>query len=823
MLRKSFLLALLSPVIFSSSLHAQTTELPACFGGLGQATVGVPYYCDFGTAMNQFYAPFLGQYPDVLIVFTFGATAGYTLPPGLTITQSGVFSGTPTTPGTYNFSIDIFYNISVSGQNSVATIPFQSGLQVTGAATGSTIVRPGNLVFALNQGTSVSSGSIVLSSRRSDPITYTSTVVSGGTWLSVSGSGTVNPFQSTSAVISVNAGGLGAGIYSGTIQLALSSNENFTIPVLLTITSSQQSLVVSQSGVYFPAVQGGASPPAQSISVLNGGAGSLNFSASASTLSGGTWLTVSPSGGVATSSSGVPVTISVNSAGLPAATYYGTVQISAPGVANSPQTVSVVLSVVPPSASPGPWLSSTGLIFVAPAGGAAANARNITLTNPSPNALKFSSTVFSDTTNFYTVSPANGTLTTGVPVSLSVQPAAGLAAGIYTGSVTLVFTDPTTQATYQNHLAVVLIVVSSAGPLAQVEAQAFRPLASCAPTKLILVFTKLGDAFTVPAGWPASLEVTTVDDCGTFMTQGNVVTTFSTGDPPLALASLQDGRWSGTWLPRNATSRVTIMAQAQQKVPVLKGTAQIGGGLELNPAVPVVDSGGVVSAASSTPRQPLAPGSYISVYGKNLSLGSNSAASLPLKTELGGTKVLLAGKELPLNFAGSGQINALVPYDTPVNTQQQLLVKSGASVSVPEPVVLSTVQPAIFTQDQSGTGLGVIVAYPADGSAPFLIDHSHPVSVGDHLVIYCTGLGPVDQTVAAGDPGPSFPLARVVTPLTATVGGVDAPVGFAGLAPTLTVYQVNLTVPPGVAAGSDVQVVLLQAGQQSVPVTISVK
>ena len=826
MFRRSLLaLPLLFPFVFGHPLSAQTTDLPACFIGLGQATVGVPYYCDFGTALNQIYAPFLEQDTGVSLVFTFGVTAGSTLPPGLSITQSGVFSGTPTTAGSFSFSIDITYKISFSGQSFSETVPFPATLAVGGLATGTTLVNPGGLVFALNQGTPASSQSIALSSRRSQTLTYTATAItiSGGNWLSVTGTGTLNPFQSTAAVASVNAANLVAGTYAGRIQFALSSGENFTLPVLLTVTSSQQSLVLSQTGAYFQAVQGGTSPPAQSISVLNGGAGSLNFTASVSTLSGGNWLSVTPSAGTATASSSSSVAISVNSTGLAPATYYGKVQISAQGLASSPQTVSVVLTVASPAQSPGPSLSSTGLIFVSQAGGAAANARSITVTNPSPNPLNFSSTAFSDSgTNFYTVTPGNGTLTSGQPLTVSVQPAAGLTAGVYTGSVTLVFADAATQTSYQHRLAVVLIVVPATG--SAVQAHTLRPLATgCTPAKLILVFTQLGDAFKIPAAWPAPLEVTVVDDCGTFMTQGSVILTFSTGDPPLALSSLQDGRWSGTWLPRNTSSQVTIIAQGQETAPALHGSAQIGGGLQANPAVPVIDAGGVVSAASNTPRQPLAPGSYISVYGKNLSLGSNSAASLPLQTELGGTQVILAGKPLPLNYAGNGQINAIVPFDSPVNTQQQVIVQEGASLSVPEPVVLSTAQPAIFTQDQSGSGFGVIVGYKADGSASFLIDASHPVSSGDYLVIYCTGLGLVDQPVVVGNAGPSSPLANTLNPVTATVGGQNASVVFAGLAPTLTVYQVNLIVPPGVTPGSAIPVVLTQAGQQSLPVTIAVK
>ena len=43
--------------------------------------------------------------------------------------------------------------------------------------------------------------------------------------------------------------------------------------------------------------------------------------------------------------------------------------------------------------------------------------------------------------------------------------------------------------------------------------------------------------------------------------------TFSSGDPPLSLASLKDGRWSGTWLARNAPSGpVTVTLSAAGSV-----------------------------------------------------------------------------------------------------------------------------------------------------------------------------------------------------------------------------------------------------------------
>jgi uncharacterized protein (TIGR03437 family) len=199
------------------------------------------------------------------------------------------------------------------------------------------------------------------------------------------------------------------------------------------------------------------------------------------------------------------------------------------------------------------------------------------------------------------------------------------------------------------------------------------------------------------------------------------------------------------------------------------------------------------------------------------------AKSLPLPASLAGTQALIGGKPVPLYFTSTGQINAIVPFNVSVNTNQQLLVFANGAVSVPEPVVLATAQPAIFTRDQTGKGLGVIVGYKSHTSTPFLIDSKHPVSAGDTLVIYCTGLGPVDQPVAAGSAGPSSPVAKTVNKVTATIGGKSASVKFSGLAPGLAVYQVNLVVPTGVVSGNNVPVVLSVGGLESDPVTIVVK
>jgi uncharacterized protein (TIGR03437 family) len=256
--------------------------------------------------------------------------------------------------------------------------------------------------------------------------------------------------------------------------------------------------------------------------------------------------------------------------------------------------------------------------------------------------------------------------------------------------------------------------------------------------------------------------------------------------------------------------------------PVLTGTLQISGTLDPNQSTPAISNGGVVSAASFAAHAPLAPGGFISIFGANFTAGSNSASSLPLTATLGGVHVVIAGEQLPLLFAGSGQINAIIPYDVAPNSTQQLIVQQNMTLSLPEAVTIAPAQPALFTQDQSGAGIGVIVVLQPDG-AGFEADSSHPASAGDVLVIYCTGLGAVNPTVLAGSAGPASPPSNTSNTVTATIGGQPAKVLFAGLAPGFAgLYQVNVLVPSGITAAPSVPVILMAGGLASPPVTIPI-
>jgi uncharacterized protein (TIGR03437 family) len=304
------------------------------------------------------------------------------------------------------------------------------------------------------------------------------------------------------------------------------------------------------------------------------------------------------------------------------------------------------------------------------------------------------------------------------------------------------------------------------------------------------------------------------------MGPGAVTASFSTSDPPLALTSLGSGLWSATWQPRftSASAPVVITVTAQSSQPTLIGTLQINGTLQSNQTAPSI--GGVVSTASYVSNAPLAPGAFASIFGENLATTSIQAGKLPLTTQLAGAQAFIAGRLAPIQYASSGQINFLIPFDLAPNSTQQLIVIQGSAYSTPESITIAPAQPAVFTL---GAGVGAITVVKANGDQ-FSADASHPASAGDTLVIYCAGLGAVTPPVATGSAAPGSPPAKASSTVTVTIGGQPAPVAFAGLTPTYAgLYQVNVTVPSGITAGPSVPVIITVAGLSSPPVTVAIQ
>jgi uncharacterized protein (TIGR03437 family) len=234
---------------------------------------------------------------------------------------------------------------------------------------------------------------------------------------------------------------------------------------------------------------------------------------------------------------------------------------------------------------------------------------------------------------------------------------------------------------------------------------------------------------------------------------------------------------------------------------------------------PAFISDGVVDAASFSSG--ISPGSLASLFGVGLSTvaGVASAQSFPLPVQLQGTSVTVNGIAAPLlavaNVAGSEQINFQVPFEIAAPGNARIVVSSSGRNSWPIDVPVLPAKPAVFA---SG-GIGPAIMH---GSTGEMVTVTKPAQSGEVVVIYCTGLGAVTPQVSTGSAASTTTLSRAILPFAVTVGGKDAVVDFAGLAPTFAgLYQVNLEIPSGLT-GTSVPLVIQVNGSASTPESVPI-
>ncbi|GEM_PF-2727584 len=303
-------------------------------------------------------------------------------------------------------------------------------------------------------------------------------------------------------------------------------------------------------------------------------------------------------------------------------------------------------------------------------------------------------------------------------------------------------------------------------------------------------------------------------------------------------ASTTSGQGSGS-------IQIGVGAFSGSTSPLTQLLSVTGGSITINQiGVPAPNVGGFVgSAAAGTP----VPGGATSLYGNFLGLQTVVATLLPLPTSLAdsNTSLLITsppstksgrnGKaavgpiKVPLFFVSATQINFQMPWELLGATSASATVTAFGVTGPPVTLNLTAAAPTIYTINQSGSGQGAIqianTVLFAAAAASIPGAQSRPAVKGvDYLTIYCTGLGDVTNRPASGAAASAVNLSTVVVTPTATVGGVNAPVSFAGLSPGFVgLYQVNLQVPAGAPSGNNVQVILNQGGTPSNTVTIAVQ
>ena len=210
----------------------------------------------------------------------------------------------------------------------------------------------------------------------------------------------------------------------------------------------------------------------------------------------------------------------------------------------------------------------------------------------------------------------------------------------------------------------------------------------------------------------------------------------------------------------------------------------------------------------------LAPGTLATVFGTGFAASPVSASAVPLSTTLGNVSVNVNGRPVPLTFANSTQINFQLPYGIASGTAS-LTVTNNGLVSNAFSFSAAAYAPGIF---QYGANHGVIQNqdYTLNGPA-------NKAAAGSYVIVYLTGIGTTNPTVADGNIAPSTTLSIPLSTATATIAGVKATVAFIGLTPgNVGLAQANIQIPPLVSDG-DYPLVLQLGGAVTKPVLISAR
>ncbi len=728
-----------------------------------------------------------------------------TSPPGGTWLQAATQSGA--TPGNLVIAVNTAGlaagaytgTISISSPGS-GNQSLQVPVSLTISAGAALQLSPAALSFAYEIGQNQPPNQSVTVSSAAGVLGYTAaaTTNTNQPWLSVT------PAQGTAPgnfVVSVNATGLLAATYMGTVTVTPSGNSTTPEPIPVTLVVSNTALLVaSPYSITFTPQQGSTTSSFQSVSVTSTDSTPISFNVASTTNSISNWLLVNSSSGTTPS----VLTVSANPNGLAPGTYSGTVTLTATNpvnVTNSPVPISVTLQIVPTATLA---VSQNSLTFAQSSGGPPPNPQTISVTSAG-GAVTFAPTVtLNQGVNWLTVAPTNAT----TPATLTVSAnGAALLPGVYTAQITL--SSPGAAAAQNIQVS---LTVSNA------------PTITVSPATLSPVNFQTGGAnppaqslsVSVTGGAPASFSATpTTTTGGTWLSvsplSGTTPGTITVNVVPTGLAP---GVYNGAVSIAIANATNTPLS-----VPIT---------LTVSPAAVITPSVVAIQNAASSAPSSLAPGMNIVIYGSNMGpatlVTSQLASNGALATTVSGTQVTFDGIGAPLIYTKSTQVSVMVPYELTGRATTAMVVTYNGIASTPLSLRVVDSAPGIYTVNQSGSGQGAVYNQNGTVNSP-----QNPEVAGNVVQIYATGEG---QTTPAGVTGminPNrLPLPVPTLPVTVSIGGVQVPasaVTYAGEVPGVVagVLQVNATIPSAVPSGPATVVISVGGVSSQANVTLSVQ
>lgn len=666
-------------------------------------------------------------------------------------------------PGTYSGTVTI---VAPGAGNSPVSIPVTLVVSTGGELTSSLQAihfnyQPGGQSQVVTQTVRIDSNGAPLAVTAA-----ASTTTCGGNWLHVYTPSFTTPASATVAIEPV---GFTAPVdCTGVVTFtSAGASTGLQIPVTLRVAAAPL-FNFTPMWLNFTAPFDGEITAEQEISLGMTDTSAAQFTATASTITGGPWLRVTPETGATPAA----LRVSANPSNLSPGSYTGSILLSSAAL-NGSRAIPVTLRVTATFAAAA---TPAALTFTQVVGGAPPPAQTIGI------ATGGVSTPFTVTTSQGWLSANPNTGATPNTISVSIN-GSGLAPGTYSGAV--VFVMP----------------AAANSPLSVPVSLTIVPARMISSAVSQLSFTwRVGE--TAPAA--QTVRVT------------------STGDPANIAAAVTSGAWLRV-APANATTPANFevsVVPAGLAVGTYVGTVELAApGIAGSPIrIPVTFS--VLSApapsltdlynAASGLRGALAPGEIISI--KGLGLGPDTGVELQLTPEgkvattLAGVRVLFEDVPGPVLYASAGQINVVVPYEVAGLATVRVVVEYRGARSPAFTYQVAPVSPGLFSASSTGRGQGAILNQNGAYNSA-----STPAEKGSIVQVFGTGDGVSVPPLETGAVTPD--LRRTSATVRALVGGFEAEVAFAGPAPAAVagLLQANVRIPLAAPSG-DVPIVLLIGG-----------
>jgi hypothetical protein len=681
------------------------------------------------------------------------------------VAASVVVTGNPNGLATGTYYGTLTVSVTSNGTTNQGTTQLELVVGGGSTGTGGAVVAPTSLTFNvdINHPGTLGPQNVTIA----DPGNYTVTVSNGSQYVSLSAAsgtsgGTAAPTLLQVSV--VNPGNLSPGNYTGTISIQSSSG---TTPVSFALN-------VYNSAVIYAATNGLGGPGTVNVTENAGNLGyvpqlyifasdqsAMNFQASIT--STGTWLQLNSISGTTSNSQPAPLALAFNAANLANGVYTGLVSITTATAPDSPLTVPVVLSVGGSQVSSGISLSQSSITLYGTTNGYTTSGQlGVTATTTT----SFTATA-SSIGNWLSVT-SSGTASTATSYLTVTANPSGLAAGTYYGTVTVSGggSQPQVQVTF---------VVSASGGGGGGNVSSDQPS---------LAFT-----YQISGALPASKSLVISNQVPGTLGIPFTVTTAVNGNVPNWLVANVNGQSGITSGQTQATVVVSVIPGSLAAGPY-SGTVNITptGGNVLSIPVSMTVQG--VATVTATPFQ------------------------LPYTYQLGGT--LPPSQAVQVSGSATG-----LPYSVQVSTTSggNWLSVNKASGTTPD-VLSVSVSPSSLTAGTSYTGritvqgtgaaansapsniavtLTVTAPFPSITSVQNAASLSYgptqimpPVSPGELVTLFGTGLGPTSPLQTAIDPT-TGKVATTLGNVQVLFNGYPAPLTY------VSATQINCVVPYEVA------------------------